>query len=256
VIFSWLRKRRRRKWTSRPFPEAWRAHIADNVPLWKGLTPEEKAKLAGVVQVLLPEKTWEGCGGLEVTDEMRVTIAAQASLLVLGFSPTYYFDEVQSIVVYPGAYKHPREWERDSGVLGEAWQGGPIVLSWDSVVQQARNPQDGFNLVLHEFAHHLDSLNGDMDGVPPLVGGKTIDEWHRVTQEAFERLQERTHARKVTVLDSYGATNPEEFFAVASECFFERAIKLRARQPELYRVLSGFYNQDPAAREEGRRRER
>jgi hypothetical protein len=220
------------------------------------LTPQEQAKLESVVQVVVPEKTWEGCAGLEITDEIRVTIAAQASLLVLGFSPTYYFDEVRSIVVYPAAYRHPRERERSSSVLGEAWQGGPIVLSWDNVLPQARNPQDGFNLVLHEFAHHLDSLNGDMDGVPPLGGGKTIDEWHRVTQEAFEQLQDHTDAGRVTVLDSYGATNPGEFFAVASECFFERSVKLRARQPELYTVLAEFYNQDPAAREEARRRAR
>ena len=203
--------------------------------------------------MLVDEKDWEGCGGLEMTDEIRVTIAAQACLLILNIEHEYY-RRVTSILVYPAAYKTMPSRGRDGVIregqanLGEAWLRGPVVLSWDDARRGALDPKDGHNLVFHEFAHKLDMLDGAADGTPPLADQETLRQWVQTMTREFAALRDAAERGRKTVLDTYGATNPAEFFAVATECFFEKARQLRQRHPAVYELLKDYYQQDPAER--------
>ena len=204
------------------------------------------------MQVFVAEKEWDGCDGQEMTEEIKVTIAGQACLLLLGINHDYY-PTVQTVLVYRTTYT--ARWERPSwedGVdemqslrrLGEAHYLGPVVLAWNAVI---RGPA-GANLVLHEFAHKLDMQDGWIDGTPQLASKDQYKRWSQVMGETYRELCDRVDRGKATLLDEYGATDEAEFFAVATECFFEKPVQLRRRHPELYEVLSGFYNQDPAQR--------
>ena len=251
---GWLKNRRRRKILAEPLPTAWRGYLETNVRHYGRLSEEQQTKLCDLVKVFVAETNWEGCGGLEMTDEVRVTIAGMASLLAVGVEPNYYFGGVMSVLVYPDSYLQPPEWQNDLVVdedgipmHGEAWHSGPIVLTWKETLRGTRDAGNGRNLVLHEFAHHLDGLDGAVDGIPPLAGRSACDNWHRVAQAEFERLVDSYERSEVTLLDHYGATNEAEFFAVATECFFEEPRKMRQRHAELYEALSGFYRQYPAS---------
>ncbi len=256
MLFSWLKRRRRRRISSRPFPDDWESTLVANVYQYSLLTAPEQAKLRDRLRIFVVEKNWEGCGGLEMTDEVKVTIAAQASLLVLGFEDEY-FDMVQSILVYPDAYVAKGRTpiaggavlEGDSHREGEAWYRGPVILSWSDVLAGGRNETPGHNLVFHEFAHQLDMQNGrDVDGVPPLSTRQQHDRWQSVMTREFQRLHRDCHAGRWTVLDCYGTTNVGEFFAVATECFFQEPRELLVQHRHLYEILSDFYRQDPVAR--------
>jgi Mlc titration factor MtfA (ptsG expression regulator) len=255
MLFAWLRRRRRDKIRSEPFPADWLRYLEENVPTYRSLSAAEQAKLQGDVRVFLTEKTWEGCGGLEVTDEMKVTIAGLACLLVLGLKDEY-FDRVQSILLYPEGFKVPtREaaghivvLEGESQVLGTAEYRGPVLLSWAELLDDVRNPGRGKNLVLHEFAHELDMLNGAVDGTPPLRDDRLARRWRRVMTAEYNRLLDEAEEGRPTLLDEYGTENEGEFFAVATECFFERPAELSQRHRRLYEVLRDYYRQDPAAR--------
>ena len=255
MVFGWFKSRRRRKLVERPFPDDWVRILAKNFRHWEFLDEQERARLGDIIQVLVEEKTWQGCGGLELTDEIRVSIAAQAALLLLGIEHDYY-ENVESILVYPSSYVLPRNQMQEGGVvrdegvavLGSAHQRGPVVLSWDSALGGGRNPYDGKNVVYHEFAHKLDMLDGMVDGTPELDDAEAFEAWVRVMTAAFEQLQARSSAGRETLLDAYGATDVGEFFAVATEVFFEKPRQMRSRHPELYEVLQDFYGQDPAAR--------
>ena len=251
MAFSWFKDRRRQELLAEPFPAAWRQHLVDNVRHYAHLDSPHRAVVQAVVRVLVAEKHWTGGGGFAITDEMKVTVAAQASLLVLGLDEPYYFDRVQSIILYPGAYARPPQFQHylnspeGTHYLGEAWYHSPIVLSWRQALQAGRNASNGGNLVLHEFAHHLDGLDGGMNGTPPLAGREQENTWYRVTAAEYRRLVGKTNRHEVTLLDQYGATNKAEFFAVATECFFERPHAMRRQHEELYAVLREFYRQDP-----------
>ncbi len=244
MLFAWLKQRRRRQLLATPFPEEWLAYLRDNVALYAPLTEAEQAKLRDLLRIFVAERCWEGCGGLTVTDEMQVTIAAQACLLLLNIEHDT-FSRVPSILVYPSGYRSPAE---RHGRLGEAWYRGPVVLAWDSVLGGGKNDGDGQNVVLHEFAHQLDFLDGYADGTPPLSSRAEYRQWHEVMTAEYERLVQESAQGRARVLDAYGATNPAEFFAVATEAFFEKAVALRQRHPALYEVLRGYYRQDTAAR--------
>ena len=205
-----------------------------------------------MVQVLVAEKDWDGGRGFEVTEEMKVTVAGQAAVLELGMEEPYYFDAVRTIIMYRGPYQHP-PWLQSRGglirrgaIYGEAWHRGPIVLSWPNVLASGRNESNGRNLVFHEFAHYVDGLDGDVDGTPPLADQQQQQLWYRVTEAAYLRLLGQARRHEVTLLDHYGATNRAEFFAVATECFFEQPHALQSQDAELYGVLRDFYRQDPA----------
>ncbi|KKL18831.1 hypothetical protein LCGC14_2471600 [marine sediment metagenome] len=252
-----FKRRRRRKLRDRPFPAEWLEVLRRNLPYYRLLCPSEQAELQGHIQVFLAEKGFEGCGGLVMTDEIRVSIAAQACILLLGREGGYY-PRMKSIFVYPHGYEVPvtRRGGPDlvvggeQGRLGESWYRGPVVLSWDDVRKGAADVHDGQNLIFHEFAHQLDSETGSHDGAPLLSRRSMYIAWARVLGAEYRRLTEDLRRHRDTVLDGYGATDPAEFFAVATEAFFEKPIALRRRHRQLYQQLAEFYRQDPAARDE------
>jgi MtfA peptidase len=253
MLFSWLRARRRERILGQPFPDVWRSTLLENVRHFQHLDDRQRSRLEGFVQIVTAEKDWAGGSGFELNDAMKVTISGYAGVMTLGLAEPYYFDRLKTIIVYPRGYL-PRSSAFDRSTplfpegprLGEAWHRGPVVLSWAEIVgRDSQRP--GNNLVIHEFAHHVDGLDGDVDGTPPLVGRETVRTWYRITEQEFERLRRDAAQGEATLLDRYGASNRAEFFAVASECFFERPHALSERHAELYRVLAEFYCQDPAA---------
>jgi Mlc titration factor MtfA (ptsG expression regulator) len=255
MFLSWLKQRRRQKVLAQPFPDEWLTILRRNVPYYALLTEAEQAKLRDDMRVFIAEKHWEGCGGLELTDEIKVTVAAHACLLVLGIEHDYY-PMLQSILIYPSEYRAPRERVIPGGAvieetderLGEAWYRGPVVLSWDTIAHDGRNMGDGHNIVFHEFAHQLDMLDRSIDGTPPLGTRAQYQRWQEVMSVEFERLVAASDRGEATLLDHYGATDPAEFFAVATECYFERPVDMLERHPRLYEVMREFYRQDTAAR--------
>lgn len=222
------------------------------------LSPDEQRELEGDIQVFLDEKSFEGCGGLEMTDEIRVTIAAQACILLL-HRHTDDYPRLRSILVYPHPYRAPRVRPGPGGMvlegeethLGESWRTGALVLAWDAVRGGAADIHDGHNVVYHEFAHQLDAEDGEVSGSPALPHRAMYSAWARVLGAEYENLIRDTHERHRTVLDPYGTQNPAEFFAVATEAFFEKPLQLARRHPDLYEELKLFYNQDPARRVAG-----
>jgi Mlc titration factor MtfA (ptsG expression regulator) len=256
MIFSWLRARKRNRILAAPFPAEWEACIERNLPHYAYLSPAEKAKLRDEVQVFVAEKNWEGCGGLAVTDEMKVTIAAQACLMALGLEGEP-FRGVLSILIYPAGYAVPEHRTQEgtsivgeSARLGEAWYRGPVILSWEEIESDAANPGDGSNLVWHEFAHQVDMLDRSINGTPPLATRAERLRWSEVMTTEFEQLRRDARRRRATLLDTYGADSEAEFFAVSSECFFDCPLELRDAHPRLYELLRDFYRQDPAGRME------
>jgi len=235
------------------FPENWLDAIKRNVAFFQRLSANDRAELLRHIQVFLAEKRFEGCDGLELTDEVRVTIAAQACLLLL-HRQTDYFPRLLTILVYPSAYladeRRPVDehvWEEGTTTrLGETGPRlGSMVLSWDAAKSDAADPSDGKNVVFHEFAHQLDYENYAADGVPGLVTREQQLSWREVMRSEFASLRAADETGIPTLLDTYGATNPAEFFAVSTEAFFERPCALRARHPKLYAELQRYFRQDP-----------
>ena len=254
MVFGYLKERRRRRLRSQSPPLAWRAIAERNLPIFRRLPRADQAELLGHVQVFLAEKIFEGCGGLALTDEIRVTIAAQACLLLL-HRETDYYPTLTTILVYPSGYAveaqemiAPGIWqERDDHRLGHtARRLNALVLAWDSVKHGAAHPADGENLVVHEFAHQLDFENAADDGTPALETRAEYLAWARVMGAEFEALRAAEEGEEPTVLDTYGIENPSEFFAVATEAFFERPRALEGKHPELYATLRRFFRQDPS----------
>jgi Mlc titration factor MtfA (ptsG expression regulator) len=252
-MFHLFKRRRRAALRKEPLSEHERAIVAQNVPYVSQLTDAERQELEGLMRVFLAEKSFEGCGGLELTDEIRVTIAAQACRLLL-HRETDIYPNVDAILVYPGAFRVPGKHKQGFVVIdgaqdrvGESWTEGIVVLAWDHVKADAAHVSDGRNVVLHEFAHQLDGEDGAMDGVPELAGRSRYAAWARVLGEEFGELTRRLHAGRASDIDAYGATSPAEFFAVVSEMFFEQPRAMKHRHPELYQELMAFYQQDPAA---------
>ena len=239
---------------STPIPDRWRGMVDENVPLARTLSPDERERLLRLMQLFLSDKHFEGCAGLTVTEEMRVTIAAEACLLLLHLEGPCY-PTLRTVLVYPQAFvpKRARLHTADgiaeprAPLLGESWGDGVVVISWDDTLEGSRDPADGVNVVLHEFAHQLDDEDGHADGAPLLSGG-ALRTWGRVLSDEYARLQQDAAADRASVLDPYGAENKAEFFAVATETFFEKPVQLERDHPELYAQLKQFYGQDPARR--------
>ncbi len=255
MIFGFFKRRRRNKVKARPFPVKWREILERNVPYVSLLNPEQKLEIEGHVQILVDEKTFVGCGGLEMNDEIRVSIAAGAAILLLN-RKTDYYPGLDSILVYPAAYvgKSLRSipgggvMETEETRLGESWSSGQVVFSWDDAQRGAADMHDGHNVVLHEFAHQLDSEFDGGSGAPRLQRGSMYVAWARVLGREYEHLLEDLGKHHRTIIDAYGATNPAEFFAVVTETFFERPVALQKRHPELYDQMKSFYLQDPVKR--------
>jgi MtfA peptidase len=253
AIFGWLKRRRRDAIRRRMFPPEWRAILERNVPYTACLSTQDRDELIGHVQVFLAEKHFEGCGGLQITDEVRLTVAAQTCVLLL-HRRTDYYPNVVSVLVYPTTYLVPGGRRTADGMLadgpearlGESWAHDVVVLAWDSVLSAASDLRHGHNVVLHEFAHQLDQEDGVGDGAPILAQRSMYVGWARVLGHEFDHLVRETERHHRTLIDRYGATNPAEFFAVATETFFEKPRQLRSKHPALYLQLKQFYLQDPA----------
>jgi hypothetical protein len=247
-----LRKRRLVRWAAIPFPEEWEKVLERNVGLYRHLPDTLKEQLHNDIKIFVNEKHFEGLGGLEITDEIRVTIAAEASMLLLNRENRDY-PGLSSILVYPSAYVAKQNTVIGGGAhiegrsvrLGESWQHGSVVLAWDYVRQGAVNSEDGHNVVLHEFAHQLDQEDGISDGAPVLENRWSYAVWALIMSREYERLRSSVERHKKGVMDGYGATNPAEFFAVATETFFEKPLQLKKKAPDLYAELKDFYKVDP-----------
>lgn len=243
---------RRNRIARRPFPAAWREIVRRRVPMVRELPVAQQLRLKRHVQVLLAEVPFTGCAGLVVTDEVRVTIAAQAALLLLGRGGS--FGNLREVLVYPGLFVVPRSEPGAGGVVhegrdvlaGQSGQRGQVIVAWDAVVAGAADPHDGANVVLHEFAHQLDQDTGPANGAPFVGRGAVQREWARVMRAEFEALHARLARGEAGLIDPYGALSPAEFFAVTSELFFERPAALAAERPALFEQLRRCYRLDPA----------
>ena len=252
-MFENTRWSKRRHALDRPFPDEWRHLLAEGLKHWEMLDDDERANLEELIQIFIVDKRWEGVG-IELADAHRVSISAMACLLVLGLDYELY-SRVTWIRVHPttvvlrstrGVGVPGVLTDEPFPILGEADFDGPVVIAWDAASNSARHPERGHNVVYHEFAHKLDMADGIVDGTPPLADRDQVQTWVEVCTREFEALRAGTSG---ALLDDYGGVNPGEFFAVATEVFFDRPVAMQRDKPELYGVLSGFYRQDPAKRE-------
>ena len=250
----WLVKQRRIRLRRQPFPAEWRRILQQRVPYVATLPADLQLQLKQHIQVFLAEKPFLACGGLVLTEEVRVVIAAQACLLLLN-RHSHYFPNLRQILVYPGPFVVNRVRADGTGVLqdlrqvlsGESWSQGQVILSWQDVLDGAADPADGRNVVIHEFAHQLDQETGHANGAPQLGSRASRSQWLQVFSQEFARLQQRAEAGEASVLSDYGATSPAEFFAVASEVFFELPHRMADEHLALYLELQRFYCVDPLA---------
>jgi Mlc titration factor MtfA (ptsG expression regulator) len=245
----WWIRRRRRQLRTQPFPKPWARTLHQRVPLVQRLPPPLRRRLLGLIQVFIADKPFIGCAGLVVDDEMRVTIAAQACLLLLGQAGDDCYPRLRQVLVYPEAFVVPRRHLLPGGVVsempqalaGESWVQGQVILAWSEVQAGAAAPGDGRNVVLHEFAHQIDQDSGQADGRPWQRDAAARQRWAAVMDEGLARLRDAPS----DTLDAYGSTDPAEFFAVATEAFFERPKALADAAPQLYEQLARLYRLDP-----------
>ena len=252
ALFLWIPRMLLKRAISAPFPEDWARLLEANIQVYRHLPMPLRLQLRKLIKQFLHQKHFSGAGGLEITDEIRLTIAAEACMLILNRSSRVY-PALRYIIVYPTSFvverahvdasgvvdSHPR------GLLGESWQNGKVILAWDSVLQGSRNFLDGQNVVLHEFAHQLDSETGSANGAPLLGGASSYNTWAMVLSGEFKELQALSRRGKRSLMDHYGATNPAEFFAVATETFFEKPRQMAKHHHELFEILQGYYRIDP-----------
>ncbi|HEU4458912.1 MAG TPA: M90 family metallopeptidase [Methylibium sp.] len=256
MIRRWWRARReRRVLEQRPIPDAlWRATVAAH-PFLAALSPDEAGRLHALATLFLADKEFSAAGGLEITDAMAVSIAAQACLPVLELGLDLYRGFV-GIVVHPDEVVARRSHadeigvvhEYDEPLVGEAVEGGPVMLSWRDVAEAGASAEQGYNVVIHEFCHVIDMADGAADGVPPLRDAAAHRHWRLVVEAGHERLCRQIGGGQSPFLDPYGAESVEEFFPVAAEAFFVAPRALRDEQPQLYELFVGYFGQDPAAR--------
>ena len=238
-----------KKLLKQPLSKEHRDIVVKNFKLFTYLPEEQQKKLEGLINLFLEEKEFTGCEGLEITDEIRVTIAAQACLLLLNNKTQPWYSKLKSVLVYPSAYKARVKEVNDQGFeeshsiirLGESWGGGTIVLSWSHSRHGAVNFEDGQNVVLHEFAHQLDQDGGAADGVPVLNSTSSYASWGILMALEYDKLVRRAMKKQKSVMDKYGATNEAEFFAVSTESFFEKPRQMNKKHPELYAALEKYY---------------
>lgn len=242
---------RRRLIVGRAFPAEYLQLLRQALPIYQKMDVALQQQLQDLIKLFLHHKRFVGCGGLVITDEIRISIAAQACLLLLN-RPTFEYADLHYIYVYPSAFRATREVRDELGLvstqssdlLGESWSNGKVVLAWDDVEKGARNFTDGYNVVLHEFAHQLDHESGVTNGAPLLYTKASYKSWAYVLGCEFEKLQQ-SDPSKPSIIDHYGATNPAEFFAVATETFFEEPHLMYEHHRELFEQLHDYYRLDP-----------
>lgn len=251
LVIRYYRQWRNEQVRNRPFSAEMEQSLRKTLPFFERLSPADQQKLKQKVNLFLASKRFYGCAGLTITDDIRVTIAAEACLLILRHGGEAY-PGLTSILVYPSAFVANHTESQADGVvsaeshhlLGESWDNGRVILAWDAVRRGAADFTDGNNVVLHEFAHQLDALSGRTDGAPPLMRN-SYKSWARVLSRHYEDLVVRSERGLPTTMDTYGATNPAEFFAVATETFFEKPDELCARRSDLFEELKTYYGLDP-----------
>lgn len=255
MFFFGKRKTSRNKWLDAGFPREWTEILRQRMWQYPHLPRDHRERVENVTTVMFHERHWTGGNGFVITDEMRVVIAANAALMTLGLDEPYYFDRLTDIIIYPRPFfataDQASHWSADpvfgsavdSPRLGEAWHRGPVLLAWSSILHPERSNHT--NVILHEFAHHLDGLDGDMSGSPPMSDAGQLRDWFRVTEDHFLQLVGQVRRDEATLLDHYGASDRVEFFAVATECFFERPHDMKARHPRLFEVLATYFRHDP-----------
>ncbi len=253
VLKPKLVRKRRARLRRQPLPDGVEEVLSRNIGLYALLPEDLRKQLHGHINVFLDEKRFLGVGGQEITSEVAITIAGSACMLLLNREPDY-FPGFSSILVYPDTYEAKQvdydglvETHKRSRRAGESWHRGPIVLSWSNVLQGAADAGDGYNVVLHEFAHKLDEQNSGTNGQPILHAMGHYEEWADVLGREYRSFAERVARRQNKVMDEYGLTSPAEFFAVATESFFEKGKAMQRRLPDLYEQLQKFYSVDPAS---------
>ena len=252
MLFETRKHRVRRELLEAGLRPEWRDLCGERFRWWPSLSGAERERLEALALVLIAEKSWEAANEFALSDEIMVTIAAQAALLILEL-PDDSFRGVQAIIVHPTTLVLSGEHSQVSGlvsdgpmpILGQASYNGPVLIAWDEALDEARHPGNGHNVVFHEFAHKLDMLDGTTDGTPPLATQEQFDRWVEVCTRVYGQVVE---GRGGSLLSSYAGVNPAEFFAVATEAFFDAPAELRREHDDLYGVLADFYRQDPAAR--------
>ncbi len=245
------RRLRRERLLATPLTPEQRDVLERLVPIVRRLPPSLRPRLEGKINLFLDQVTFHAYQGLELRDEMRLSIAAQACLLIVN-SPVWY-ETIRTVVIYPSTIHAPRNMhdgfvvhEQNSHLAGESWQRGPVVLSWDHALQGGLDAEDGHNVVIHEFAHQLDSLTGHTNGIPILSKGQAYAGWEKAMLDAYHDQVERVESGHHPVIDPYGAVNHQEFFAEATVAFFEKPAALRRDEPALYAQLAELFALDPA----------
>ncbi|WP_028768601.1 zinc-dependent peptidase [Shewanella fidelis] len=249
---NWRAKQRRRAISKQPFPHQWREILKRRIPFFRMLPADLQLQLKKHIQVFIAEKRFVGCDGLEITDEIRVTVAAQACLLLLN-RQTNFYPSLKEILIYPSAFIVENQQQHGAGVVseqrrvlaGESWQNGRVILSWQTTKHDAAVPNDGSNVVIHEFAHQLDQEDGNANGAPILKTSADYQSWSTVLMQEYQVLVSAAQRGEYSLFSYYGATNPAEFFAVISEVFFEQPHEFKYSHPALYAELSSFYQLDP-----------
>lgn len=251
AFFAWPRYRLHRALKA-PFPAAWRKTLMHNFPIYRRMPTDIQLQLKQRIKQFIHQKDFIACAGFEIDDEVRVTIAASACLLLLNRDTDVYAG-LRYILVYPDAFLVQREGldhaglasSRRIGVLGESWSNGKVVLSWQDVLKGNKSFSDGSNVAIHEFAHQLDSASGSTNGSPALGSAARYARWANVFTEEFKRLQQSAYAGDQSLIDAYGATEPAEFFAVVTETFFEKPAQMADQHPALFKELQDYYRVDP-----------
>jgi hypothetical protein len=252
MLFKWLRRRRRERILDEPMPAWWVQILHRNVGHYGRLSDTERAKLHDIARVFVAEKKWEAAGGFRINDEVKITIAAQAALLLLGMDHDYY-GRVPSVIVYPRPYEVPdldEFGDEDDTfpahvVEGQAVYRGPVLFSWEQVMHEGREPEAGHNVVVHEFAHQLDFLDNSIDGTPQLDDPALAKRWGPVMTDAFRKHCDDVKHRRETFFTEHASDNETEFFADASEAFFCIPHDLAAEEPGVYDLLKSYYKLEP-----------
>jgi len=249
VLKAVIAKQKHARLFNTPPPDHWLPALKNTFPTIEKLSKAQRKQLFGTMQIFLSKTIFEGCGGLELTEEMRITVAAQACTLLIGRT-TKVYPKLKTVILYPHTYKSGQKgmFGGDNGQssrLGESWDCGVVVLAWNSVLGGARNMEDGQNVTFHEFAHQLDQADGVADGAPVLEERSAYSAWARVFNREYKQLVDKTQHGHRSTMDTYGATNPAEFFAVATETFFEKPRQMKQKHPELYEELQTYYHVDP-----------
>ncbi|MCH1931567.1 zinc-dependent peptidase [Shewanella sp. A25] len=248
----WRKTLRRQRVMAKPFPKSWRNILKRRLPYFQTLPWDLQLQLKRHIHVFLDEKSFIGCDNLQINDEIRVTIAAQACLLLLN-RKTDFYPNLRQILVYPDAFFVAREQRDGAGLVsqerkllaGESWEQGQVLLSWKNTLEGAANPHGGNNVVIHEFAHQLDQEDGIANGAPILAHSQDYLAWSQAFSQAYQELISAIAQGETSIFDPYGATNPAEFFAVVTETFFAQPNALHLQYPSLYKELTHFYQLDP-----------